>query len=95
LRRDDVIGRDVDWTTVFLYIALVSLGWLNIYAAGYDEEINNSIFNFSTTLSSAQRQLIFIAGCAILIVGIMVVDLRFFDWLRSSSGRRRRRFPWR
>ena len=79
MRRDYVIGRDVDWTTVFLYITLVSLGWLNIYAAGYDEEANNSIFNFSLTLSSAQRQLIFIVACGILIIGIMVVDLRFFD----------------
>ena len=79
MRRDDVIGSDVDWTTVFLYITLVSLGWLNIYAAGYDEEVNNSIFNFSSTLSSAQRQLIFMGGCGILIIGIMVVDLRFFD----------------
>ena len=79
MRREDVIGRDIDWTTVFIYIALVSLGWLNIYAAGYDEEINNSVFNFSGILSSAQRQLIFIGACIILIIGIMVVDLRFFD----------------
>lgn len=79
MRRDDIIGQDVDWTTVFIYIALVTLGWLNIYAAGYDEEINHSLFDFSTTLSNAQRQLIFMGACVIIVVGIMVVDLRFFD----------------
>jgi rod shape determining protein RodA len=62
-----------------LFVALVFLGWLNIYAAGYDEELSNSVFNFSVTMSNAQRQMIFAGAGIILIVGIMVVDLRFFD----------------
>jgi rod shape determining protein RodA len=79
LRRDDIIGQDVDWTTIFLFGILVFLGWSNIYAAGYDEELNRSLLDFSVAMSNAQRQLIFIGACIVLIVGIMVVDLRFFD----------------
>ena len=79
MRRDDAISQQPDWPTVMIFIALVLLGWSNIYAAGYDEEVNKSLFDFSTALSNAQRQFIFIGACAVLIVGIMVVDQRFFD----------------
>lgn len=79
MRRDDIIGQDIDWTTIFLFLALVFLGWINIYAAGYDEELSNSLFNYSGTMTNAQRQFIFIGASIILIVGIMVIDLRFFD----------------
>jgi rod shape determining protein RodA len=79
MKRDDIIGQDVDWTSIVLYMALVIFGWLNIYAAGYDEELNNSIFDFSRTMTSAQRQLIFIGISLLLIGGIMIIDQRFFE----------------
>jgi rod shape determining protein RodA len=60
-------------------MALVLLGWTNIYAAGYDEALSHSLFDFSGTMTNAQRQMIFMGASVILIVGIMVVDLRFFD----------------
>ena len=58
---------------------MVIMGWLNIFAAGYDEEVSKSVFDFSGTMTSAQRQMIFIGASIILIVGIMVVDQRFFE----------------
>ena len=79
MKREDIIGQDVDWTTILLFIVLVFLGWTNIYAAGYDEELNKSLLDFSSTMTNAQRQMIFLGACVILIVGIMVIDLRFFD----------------
>jgi rod shape determining protein RodA len=62
-----------------LYMALVLLGWLNIYAAGYDEVLSNNIFDFSGTMTNAQRQMIFMGACIVLVVGIMVVDTRFYE----------------
>jgi len=79
MMRDDIIGQDVDWTTIFLFLALVFLGWTNIYAAGYDDELSNSLFDFSGSMTNAQRQLIFIGASMVLIVGIMVIEVRFFD----------------
>ena len=62
-----------------LYMALVLMGWINIYAAGYDELLSNNIFDFSVALTNAQRQMLFMAASIILIVGIIVVDMRFFE----------------
>jgi rod shape determining protein RodA len=62
-----------------LYLALVLLGWINIYAAGYDEVLSNNIFDFSGTMSNAQRQMIFLGACTVLVVGIMVIDMQFFE----------------
>lgn len=66
----------MDWTTVFLYGALVLMGWLNIYASVYDETIGQSIFDFSLTPG---RQLLFILACVIIIVAILIIDMRFYD----------------
>jgi rod shape determining protein RodA len=79
LRREDPISQQIDWTTIVLYMALVLLGWLNIYAAGYDEVLSNNIFDFSGTMTNAQRQMIFMGACIVLVVGIMVVDTRFYE----------------
>jgi rod shape determining protein RodA len=34
----------MDWVTVAIYIALLLFGWLNIFAAVYDTEVNDSSF---------------------------------------------------
>ncbi len=79
MKRDDIIGLDLDWTTILLFLALVFFGWLNIYAAGYDEALSKPLFDFSSALTNAQRQLIFIGASAIVIMAIMVIDQRFFE----------------
>ncbi len=52
------------------------LGWLNIYAAVYDEEAGMSIFNLSL---NSGKQLIWIASSVLIIIVIMTVDFRFYD----------------
>jgi rod shape determining protein RodA len=79
LRREDPISQQVDWTTIMLYGALVLLGWINIYAVNFEQGTSQSLFEFTGTLSNAQRQFMFMGFCAILITGIMVVDMRFFE----------------
>jgi rod shape determining protein RodA len=76
VRRDDNISGNLDWPTIGLYLTLVTLGWLNIFAAVYDEATTNSIFDLSI---NSGRQLLFIAVCLIIIVGIVVVDMRFYE----------------
>ena len=39
------LGR-VDWTAVLVYVLLVLMGWINIYAAVYDEG-HASIFDLT------------------------------------------------
>ena len=38
--------QSIDWWTVLLYLILVFMGWINIYAAAYNEE-HSSIFDMS------------------------------------------------
>ena len=57
MARDIDIREGIDWTTVWLYAALVIFGWLNVYAAIYNPE--NPITIFSTS-HNAGKQLLFI-----------------------------------
>lgn len=52
------------------------MGWLNIYAVVFDEGVHQPIF--SLTLNSG-RQLIFIAASFIIIMGIVILDMRFYE----------------
>ncbi|ELR72651.1 Rod shape-determining protein RodA [Fulvivirga imtechensis AK7] len=52
------------------------LGWLNIYAAVYDETAVQNIFSISL---NSGRQLIFIAASAVIIIAILTVDFKFYD----------------
>ena len=74
--RQDQLSQKIDWLTVLVFGALVMAGWLNIYAAEYDPELNQSIFDFST---SAGRQLIWIATSVLIAFGIFFFDYKFFD----------------
>lgn len=76
MRRDDNISGKLDWYTISLYIALVVLGWVNIFAAVYDETANQSIFDLSL---NSGRQLMFIVASGILIMGIVIIDMRFYE----------------
>ncbi|SHM54306.1 rod shape determining protein RodA [Cyclobacterium lianum] len=59
-----------------LYFALVFIGWINIYAAVYDEQNATSIFDFSI---NSGKQLIWIGTAILLITLIMVADYRLFQ----------------
>jgi rod shape determining protein RodA len=67
---------EVDWITVLVYIFLVFCGWLNIYAAVYDAELNQSIFDL--TLNSG-KQLLWIGTAVVLMSFILLIDTRFFE----------------
>ena len=66
----------MDWITVLLYLLMVLLGWLNIFAVVFDESANQNIFDLSL---NSGRQLVFILASVLLIVAIMTVDFRFYD----------------
>ncbi len=76
MRREDNISGALDWPTIGLYFLLVLMGWLNIYAVVYDEGTHQFIFSLSL---NSGRQLIFILASFILISGIVILDLRFYE----------------
>lgn len=76
MSRDELISNKMDWVAVALYIIIVFLGWLNIYAVTYDVDSNLSIFDL--TINSG-RQLLFIGGAFFIIMAILIVDMRFYE----------------
>src|SRR6267142_2601026 len=76
MTRADTISGRLDWTAVLLYVALVLFGWINIYAAVYDDTVKQTIWDLSL---NSGRQLLFIAASAIIVIAIVVVDMRFYE----------------
>ncbi|HEY3389284.1 MAG TPA: FtsW/RodA/SpoVE family cell cycle protein, partial [Prolixibacteraceae bacterium] len=65
---------NLDWITVFLYLILVILGWINIYAAVYSDE-HQSILDMGQRYG---KQLIWIIAGVILAIMVLTVDSKFF-----------------
>lgn len=76
MRNEVNISNNMDWVTVLIYMGLVLLGWVNIFAAVYDETAQQNIFDLSL---NSGRQLIFIAASFIIILLILIVDMRFYE----------------
>ena len=64
----------VDKITVLTYSVLVLMGWLNIYAAVYNEDHQN-IFD---TTQKYGKQLIWISSAAFIAITILIIDAGFF-----------------
>ena len=70
MRFKKQIFDHVDWWTISMYLVLVLIGWLNIYAALYNE--NYEIFDFSQKYG---RQMVWI-----LIAFVIALFILFFNW---------------
>ena len=71
--------RRLDWLSIFIFICLVAIGWVNIYSSTYSEGQKN-IFDFSTSYG---KQLIFIGINCILILVILALESNFFERFAS------------
>nr|WP_209329516.1 rod shape-determining protein RodA [Lunatimonas salinarum] len=76
MRENEQLLRKLDWPTMGLFGLLVMLGWINIYAAVYDEQQVKSIFDFSI---NSGKQLVWIGTAVLLITLILVADYRLFE----------------
>lgn len=77
-RSNNILAR-LDWVTVMLWLVMMIMGWLNIYAAVHNEQ-HTSIFDMSQRYG---KQLIFIIAAIVLAVMVMVTDNKFwffFAW---------------
>jgi len=79
--RGDSLSQKIDWITVLIFSVLVLAGWLNIYAAEYDPDLNQNIFDFST---SAGKQFIWICTSVVLALAIFFFDYKFSTHLLTS-----------
>lgn len=73
IKSNNVLSS-IDWISILLYMLLVFIGWLNIYAAVYDE-------NHSSILDMSQKygkQLIWVGAAFLLAFMILLTDSKFF-----------------
>jgi rod shape determining protein RodA len=73
-REQKNIFQNIDWTITGLFLSLLLLGWINIYAAVYNEEHNN-IFDISQKYG---KELMFIGGSLIIAIILLIIDANFF-----------------
>ena len=75
MRQQKSIFENIDWTTVLLYFVMVIAGWLNIYAAVYNEQ-HQSIFDLTQNYG---KQMTWILTALLLIVFVLVIDGKFYE----------------
>jgi len=68
-----------DWITIFLFIALVTIGWMNIYSASLSDTAKG-LFDFDQIYA---RQLLFIIMSVVLVIFLLAIDAKFYE--RFSS----------
>ena len=72
--RSNNLLANIEWVSILLYLLLVLIGWLNIYAAVYDEN-HSSIFDISQKYG---KQLIWIGAAFVLAFLVLLTDSKFF-----------------
>ncbi len=75
MRENKGIFYRIDWVVAGIYLALVFIGWLNIYAAVYNESHNHIV----DLTQKYGKQMIFIIAALLLAMGILIIDPKFFS----------------
>jgi len=76
LKRPDSILANIDWLTILVFFLMVMLGWINLYAAVFDEESQQNMFDLS---QNSGKQLLYIISTIFLIIIIVSVDFKFYN----------------
>jgi rod shape determining protein RodA len=75
MRESKSAFSNIDWLTVLLWLVLCLLGWMNVYAAVYNEE-HQSIFDVSQRYG---KQLLWIITGVVLAILCLFIDGRFYE----------------
>ncbi len=74
MKRSVNIWQDVDKISIFLFLILLVLGWLNIYAAVFNED-HRGLLDLSQRYG---KQFLWILATILLAVFIVIIDNRFY-----------------
>lgn len=74
MQRRINIWANLDWVTIMVYLVMIFFGWINIYAAVYNEEASG-IFDFSQRYG---KQFIWIIAVIVIAVLVVIIDSRFY-----------------
>src|SRR5690554_2610636 len=68
-----------DWIIIFLYVALVAMGWINIYSASLSDGANG-YFDFSQIYC---KQMTWIGLSILLIIFVLAIESKFYERFAS------------
>ena len=74
MRRSINIWNGIDKITIILYLAMVIMGWFNIYAAVYNEE-HKHILDLSQRYG---KQFIWILAAIVMAIFVVIIDNKFY-----------------
>jgi len=74
MQRRINIWTNLDWITIAIYLVMIFYGWINIYAAVYNEE-HTSILDLSQRYG---KQLIWISAALVIALVVLFIDSRFY-----------------
>lgn len=73
--KNQSIKKNIDWISVFIYCALVVMGWLNIYSSSLSMD-GSSGFDFSQIYG---KQMLFILFTIPLVFVVLAVEGKFYE----------------
>jgi rod shape determining protein RodA len=76
VKNGSLLHGRVDWMTIFIALALVAMGWLNLYAAVYDD--TRAAFELS---SQYGMQLLWIGVSLVFAIFVMLIDDKYWHIL--------------
>lgn len=74
MRTQNILSK-LDWISMLVYVLLVGIGWLNIYASGY----TGAESQFVNAAQPYFKQLMWIGFSVILISVILLLDSKFYE----------------
>lgn len=74
-RENRGVMANTDWWMILIFVLLAGIGWINVYASGYNEEFPH-IYDLSRVYG---KQMIWIASAFLLAFFIMIIDAKFFS----------------
>jgi len=78
--KNQSVKNNLDWISVFIYLLLVIMGWLNIYSSSLSTGDESAVFNLSQFYG---KQLMYIILTVPLIIVILSVDGKFYEKFSS------------
>lgn len=75
VRQQKNILSNIDWWLILLFILLVFIGWVNIYASGFNE-VHPEIYDISQVYG---KQMIWIGLAMLFGFFVLIIDAKFFS----------------
>ncbi len=76
MRQEQNIIYKIDWVLILLFLALVSFGWVTIFAASVDNTESYQVFDLGTKYG---KQIIFIGLSLILVTLVLLLDAKLIE----------------